>query len=286
MVAKSKQLQISVAHTLPGRLRLRLSHPQRSADKAQQMILSHPGVLSAVYTGSTISLLVHYDPEEIKPEEIILRAALSLSIDYQVKPVIIKASGSSTPLSALSIISGISLLIAHTLSLLSLKTGPKSVLQIICGLTTTAAVSEHIYLDFKSKGGFHPEVLSIGYLLSSFLRGNILRGATTAWTMTFARHLIEPPAKILKLYPKAIDPACDEQQCEYEAKISKELKTQDSVMGMLSQLPGLLINMYTDKQLTGEDRILKEIQKISSEHNDVLEGLENTQQGIRLQVGS
>ena len=57
-------------------------------------------------------------------------------------------------------------------------------------------------------------------------------------------------------------------------------------MGMLSQLPHLLIGMYTDNQLTAEDRIFKEIQIISDEHDDVLEGLEQLQQGIHLQVGS
>jgi hypothetical protein len=265
---------------------LRLSHSPQAADKIQYVILSHPGVLSAVYTGLTMSLLVHYDPVKIKPEEIILRAALSLSVDYQVRPVVIKSSNATAPISALPIISGMSLVMAHTLFLRPLKAKPSSVLQIICGLSTAAAVSEHIYLDFKAKGGFHPEVLSIGYLLSSFLRGNILKGATTAWIMTFARHLIEPPAKILKLEARATDPACDEQQCEYEAKIVKELTVQGGAMGMLSHLPGLLLGMYTDKQLTTEDRIFREIQKISSEHNDVLEGLEQAQHGIRLQVGS
>jgi hypothetical protein len=243
-------------------------------------------VLSAVYTDPTLSLLVQYDPAQIKPEEIILRAALCLSVDYHVKPIVIKTSNATTPLSALSIISGLSLLIVHTLSIFSLKTRPRSALQIICGLSTTAAVSEHIYLDFKAKGGFHPEVLSIGYLLSSFLRGNVLKGATTAWIMTFMRHLLEPPAKVLKLEARATDPTCDRQQCEYEAKVSRELTTQGGAMGMLSHLPNLLLSMYTDRQLTTEDRIFKEIQQISLEHNDVLEGLEHLQHGIRLQVGS
>ncbi len=159
-------------------------------------------------------------------------------------------------------------------------------LQVICGLGTTAAVSEHIYLDLKERGHFHPEVLSIGYLLSSFLRGNVLKGATTAWMMTFARHLLEPPNKVLKLQAKTMEPTCDSQQCEYEAKISRELTTPKGTVGTLAQLPNLLLSMYTDMQLTAEDRIFKEIQKLSQDHNDVLEGLEQLQHGIRLQVGS
>jgi len=281
-----KQLQITVGHTLPGRLRLRFSHPPREAGKTEHIVLSHPGVLSAVYTDPTLNLLVTYDPGNIAPEEIILRAALSLSADYQLQPIFINTSGARTPLSTLSIVSGLSILVAHTLSVFSVRTKPLSALQIICGLGTTAAVSEHIYLDLKDKGHFHPEVLSIGYLLSSFLRGNVLRGATTAWLMTFARHLVEPPAKVLKLEATAADSSCDEHQCEYEANISREVTTQGGTMGMLSQLPSLLLAMYTDRQLTAEDRIFQKIQKLSQEHNDVLEGLEQLQRGIRLRVGS
>lgn len=286
MATEARQLWVTVAHTVPGRLRLRLSHPPLKADKTQQIIQGHPGVLSAVYTDPTSSLLVFYDPGQVSLEEIIIRAALCLSVDYHVKPIVIKTSITRTPLSGLSIVSGATLLVAHTLSLFSTKTKQRSALQIICGLVTTAAVSEHIYLDFAAKGGFHPEVLSIGYLLSSFLRGNILKGATTAWIMTFARHLLEPPAKVLRLEARVTDPSCDEHQCEYEANISKELATQGGTMGILSHLPNLLLGMYTDRQLTAEDRIFKEIQKITLEHNDVLEGLEQLQHGIRVQVGS
>ncbi len=286
MADKSQQLQVTVAHTLPGRLRLRLSHPPQQAEQTERIVMGHTGVKSAVYSAPTSNLLVFYDPEEIALEEIILRTALCLSADYQLEPIIIKTSSAQTSLSPLSVFSGLSLLMAHTLSLLAVKTKSLAVLQLICGLGTTAAVSEHVYMDLKDKGRFHPEVLSIGYLLSSFLRGNVLKGATTAWIMTFARHLLEPPNKLLKLEAKAMEPSCDAQQCAYEARISRELTTQRGAMGMLSQLPNLLLGMYTDMQLTAEDRIFKEIQKLSRDHDEVLEGLEHMQHGIRLQVGS
>lgn len=285
MHAEPDQLQIAVAHTLPGRLRLRLSHPPQKAEKTVHMVKGHPGVQSATYTGQTQNLLLFYDPGQITLEEIVLRAALCLSADYQLKPISIKTSGGKVPLSTLSVFSGISLLAAHMLTLLYSKSKTLNALQMICGLGTTAAVTEHIYLDLKNKGRFHPEVLSIGYLLSSFLRGKTLKGATIAWVMTFARHLMEPPAKVLKLEATATDPACDAHQCEYEAKISREL-TARGYTGLINRLPQLLFGMYTDLQLTAEDRIFKEIQKLSLEHNDVLEGLENLNRGIRLKVGS
>jgi hypothetical protein len=200
--------------------------------------------------------------------------------------ILIKTADYSPPLSALSVLSGLSILTALTLLIFAAKTKTLSALERISGLGTAAAVSEHIYLDLEERGHFHPEALSIGYLISSFLGGNVLRGATTAWIMTFARHLLDPPNKVLRLEAMATDPACDAYQCEYEAKISTELTTQGGTMGLLSRLPNLLLGMYTDAQMTAEDRIFKEMQHLSREHNDVLEGLEHLQPGIRLQVGS
>jgi hypothetical protein len=53
----------------------------------------------------------------------------------------------------------------------------------------------------------------------------------------------------------------------------------------LSRLPYLILGIYADRLLTTEDRIFREMQQISSEHNDVIEGLEYLQRGIRLRVG-
>ena len=286
MPVDKKQIQLIIAHRLPGRLRLRLSHPPNNTSETVGMVLGHPAVRSAVYTKPTSNLLILFDAENVSMEEIILRTALCLSADHQFKPIIIETTGSGTPLSTLSIVAGLSILASHVLNLLEGKATSRSALKIICGLSTTAAVSEHIYLDMTGKAGFHPEALSIGYLLSSFLRGNVIRGATTAWIMTFARHILEPPSKVLKIEASAVDASCDADECAYKAIISRELTTGTGAMGILSHLPNLLLGMYTDTQLTAEDRIFKEIQKLSRDNDDILAGLEQRQGGIRLQVRS
>lgn len=286
MSVDTKQIQVTIAHKLPGRLRLRLSHPPNRRAETERMVMGHPCVKSAVYTEPTSNLLIFFDAEKVRMEEIILRTALCLSADHQFKPIIIETTGNGTPLSTLSIVAGLSILATHMLDFLTGKTKSRSALELICGLSTTAAISEHIYLDMTGKAGFHPEALSIGYLLSSFLRGNVIRGATTAWIMTFARHLLEPPSKVLKIEGSAVDPSCDSHQCAYEARISRVLSTGSGTMGILSHLPNLLLGMYTDTQLTAEDRIFKEIQKLSRDNDDILAGLEQLHGGIRLQVRS
>jgi hypothetical protein len=279
-------IQLIIAHKLPGRIRLRLSHPPNNITETVSMVLGHPAVRSAVYTEPTDNLLILFDAESVSMEEIVLRTALCLSADHQFRPVVIETTGNGTPLSPLSIVAGLSILASHMLNLLTGKIKLRSAFEIVSGLSTTAAVSEHIYLDMTGKAGFHPEVLSIGYLLSSFLRGNIIKGATTAWIMTFARHLLEPPSKVLKIEASTVDPSCDADECAYAARISRELIKGTGATGILSHLPNLLLGMYTDTQLTAEDRIFKEIQKLSRDNDDILAGLEQQHGGVRLQVRS
>lgn len=286
MPADKKPIQLIITHRLPGRLRLCLSHPPHNTTETVGMVLGHPAVRSAVYTELTSNLLILFDAENVSIEEIILRTALCLSADQQFKPIVIKTTDSGTPLSPLSIIAGLSILVSHLFNLFSGKAKSRSTFDIISGVSTAAAVSEHIYLDMTGKAGFHPEILSIGYLLSSFLRGNVIRGATTTWIMTFARHLLEPPTKVLKIEASAVDPSCDADECAYEASIFRELAIRTGTMDILSRLPYLLLGMYTNTQLTAEDRIFKEIQKLSRDNDDILAGLEQLHGGIRLQVRS
>jgi hypothetical protein len=100
---------------------------------------------------------------------------------------------------------------------------------------------------------------------------------------TFARHLLEPPVKDLKIEAEAIDPACDEDQCEFEAQISNR-QPHETPRQLLTRLPGFLIGLYRESNATIEDRIFREIWKLSDDHQNVLEGIENISRGIRLNI--
>jgi hypothetical protein len=272
-----------MAHKLPNRVRLRLSHPLKEPNKTVQNIEHHDGIRPIIYTPKTQNLLVNFDPREISLEEIIIRASLSFSTEYGLAPVMIKASQPKTSLSELSFLSGLTIVAGHLLKLFSSKSKAFQAVQFLSGLGTSIAVFEHTYSDLKQTGRFHPEVLSVGYLLASFIRGNLLKGATIAWVMTFARHLIEPPVKKLKIEAEAIDPECDEDQCEFEAKISSQ-QTSEAPANLLARLPSLLLGFYRDMNLAIEDPIFREIWKISEDHDNVLEGIENINKGIRLHI--
>ena len=279
----NRNLEIMLAHNLPERVRLRLSHPLKDPYNTIRNIEGHAGVKHIIYTAMTQNILATFDRRLITLEEIIIRVALAFSAEHELAPTTIKGSQPQTSLSELSFLSGMTLIAGHLSKLLSSESRTTHVVQLISGIGTLIAVLEHTYADLKQTGRFHPEVLSVGYLLASFIRKNTLKGATIAWITTFARHLLEAPTKELKIEAEAIDPECDENQCEFEATIyNQQLSAAPSAL--LARIPSFLIGLYSDMNLKIEDRIFREIWKLSDDHDNVLEGIENNSKGIRLHI--
>jgi hypothetical protein len=276
-------LNIFIAHSLPGRLRIRFSHPFRKEGDLVGIIKRHPGIFFVAYTSVTRNLVVKYDPTDITTEEIILRASLAFSKDYDLRPVQIQSAERNVALGNLSLYAGVSLTISHVFNLIFTKTQKFRALNMISGIMTLAAVLDHVYQDLKEKGQFHPEVFSLYYLLLSLIRGNVLKGATITWFLTFARHLIEMPAGSLVVKTVKSDASCQEQHCEYEVTVSKR-SINGTMCNLLHILPQLALNTYRDVNSTLEDSLLQQIMAVAESHNEVIEGLENLKQGILLKV--
>ncbi|MGD8298752.1 MAG: hypothetical protein PVG67_20285, partial [Desulfobacterales bacterium] len=85
-------INIVIAHTLPGRLRIRFSHPFRKQEDLAEIIKKHAGVIFARYTAVTQNLVVKYNPKDITTEEVILRASLAFSVEYDLCPVQIQSA--------------------------------------------------------------------------------------------------------------------------------------------------------------------------------------------------
>jgi hypothetical protein len=150
-------------------------------------------------------------------------------------------------------------------------------------VTTLAAVLDHVYQDLKQKRQFHPEVFSLYYLVLAFIRGDVLKGATFTWFLTFARHMLEVPAGSLVVKTIKSDPTCHIRHCEYEVTVSKE-KTDSTLGTFLQSLPKMVLNTYRDIDATLEDNLLQQIMSVAESHDEVLEGLKNLKQGILLKV--
>lgn len=278
-------LTILIAHSLPGRLRIRFSHPFRKEDNVENIIKRHPGTIFAAYTSLTQNLLVKYDPKDITTEEIIIRASLAFSKDYNLCPVHIQSAERGIVLGNLALYAGFGLAISHVLNLIFARSQKLRTLNMISGFTTLTAVLDHVYQDLKEKKQFHPEVFSLYYLILSLIRGNVLKGATITWFLTFARHLVDMPAGSLVVKTVKSDSVCQAQNCEYEITVSK--KPTNLTMGnLLHILPQLALKTYRDINSTLEDSLLQQIMAVAESHNEVIEGLENLKKGILLKVES
>jgi hypothetical protein len=133
-------LTIVISHLLPGRLRIRFSHPISNEIGLTGIIKRHPGISAAAYTSITQNLVVTYDPDEISTEEIILRASLAFSKDYDLCPVQIKSAERSVALGNLSLYSGVSLIVNHVFNLIFVKSQKLATLNMISGVVTLTAV--------------------------------------------------------------------------------------------------------------------------------------------------
>jgi hypothetical protein len=280
-----ENLELIIAHRLPGRIRLRLSNSPKQANQLEDHIQSHAGVESIKYTDATRNLLIRFDQSEITHQEIILRAGLSLSMDYDMSPVRIRIQKKNQSLGNLSTLAFAVLAANHTWQLFSSKAGGLGGFQVVTGVATLAAVMEHVVQDFRGKGYFHPEVFSVYYLLLSFIRGNVLKGSTITWFMTFGRHLLEAPANTLLMTPEKTGPNCDIHQCEYEVTVKNE-ENSNRLLKLIHSIPNMLFKAYKDMNfsLVLEDTFVKQMEDVAESHDDVIEGFGNINQGFYLKM--
>ncbi|MBT8369015.1 MAG: hypothetical protein KJP23_30350 [Deltaproteobacteria bacterium] len=278
-------LELIVVHRLAGRIRLRFSHSPKLPDRMVDQIQGHAGVDSVKYTAETENLLIHFDQGEITPQEILLRAGLSLSRDFDMSPVRVRIQTTNQSVGPLSVLAFAVLTVNHVLHLFSTQNRESIFFQYVAGGTTLASVMEHVVQDFSNKGYLHPEVFSVYYLVLSFFRGDVLKASTITWFLTFGRHLLELPANTLLLIPEETDPACDIHHCEYEVTVRNENEANWLVKTMHT-LPAMLYKAYKKMNLgmVLEDTLIEQMEHVADSHDDIIEGLENIEKGFYLKV--
>jgi hypothetical protein len=66
------ELTVTLAHALPGRLRLRLSIAPRDTNRFLDAISAHDGLKAVTYTPVTRSVLIRYQTGHLTAEELLL----------------------------------------------------------------------------------------------------------------------------------------------------------------------------------------------------------------------
>jgi len=270
---------LTIVHALPGRVRVRLSAPPADPQRLVEAVREHEGMGAIRYTPVTRSVLVRHDPREIVREEVVLRIATAWAIDLGGEPVRVLAQPERHDFSNLSLLSA-GLIAASLVSRLGRGAGATPLLERAAGLSTAAAVAEHAWRDVREEGAIHPEVLSIGYLVSAFIRGNFFKASVITWFTTFGRHLLDAPRRGVRVTPVPIREGSDEEP-QYEIRVSRDmdLPERERIVGSIQALLKFAI---TGGAAHGERNLVDELRDVSRIHGEVVEGLGQTRHGMPL----
>lgn len=271
------KLRISVKHALPGRLRLQLSHPPVNWSENKMWVTKHEGINSVYYSEVSRTLLIYYDTRIVSQEEIILRAGLALSVEYTMAPVIIEKKEREEALDGLVYLSGAAIALGFITQAAGLMSRQ---LPLAAGALTAAAIINHGRKEIKKSGVFDPEVLSIIYLIPSLLNNNVLKASSITWLASFGRHFLFSGEEHLVL--KAVKVKTDTNEPTFDVAVCTE-KTHVNYKKVLQMIPVIIADGFLGMGLSNTNMIGR-MKKISSSHNEQLEGLEGTNSRIFLKI--
>jgi hypothetical protein len=147
---------------------------------------------------------------------------------------------------------------------------------------TAYAVLDHAWSDIRKQGTFHPEVLSLVYLLISMIRKNYLSAAAFTWITVFGRHLIQRPPNAVELSPKPV-PGKKGAKPIFEVSVSRAAAESDKT-AVLGLLPAVIRYALMGDASVLQGNLLDGIRDVSDEHDDVLHGLGDYAQGIPIKI--
>jgi len=270
---------LTMVHAIPGRVRVRLSAPPNDPDRLVDAVAEHAGMPLIRYTPATRSILVRHDPREIVREEVVLRIATAWSVDQGGVPIRVLAQPERHDFSNLSVLSA-ALIGASLLLRLGRGSGAAPLLERAAGVCTAAAVTEHAWRDVREHGTIHPEVLSLGYLVSAFFRGNFLKASAITWFTTFGRHLLDAPRRGVIVRPvQAAGGEGEEPRLEIIVGPDHDLPERERIVGSIQ---ALLKFALTGGAAHGERNLVDELRDVSRIHGEVVEGLGQARSGMPL----
>lgn len=273
---------VSILHNIPGRIRVCISWPPKNIERFEKGILLHKGIESVKYNPITKSLLIYYNPTLVSQMELVIRVAISLSLDYNLIKVSICNNSSMKGLHTWDCYSGISLLAAWYAKIMGGSLQVQNGLNWNASVSTIAAILKHAYLEVKNNGMYDLEVLSIIYLINATLKGNLLVGATITWLATFTRHLLEYQDDGIVLTAFKV---CEEESnfTYYDVAIRQENDSDalKKAIQIISNSLNKLVGTYSNSK---EIALKNQIKMVSKDHGNILEGIRNINDRIYLRL--
>jgi hypothetical protein len=278
MIASTKPV-VTVVHSLPGRVRARLSVAPGDVQRMLAGVREHPGMVSISFSPITRSILARFVPHEISQEEIVLRIAFHLSLDCGSVPVRLLAEPEQrSALGGSAAVSAAALALSLMMHGLKRVKGSPTRWDWLAGLGTAWAVVDHAQKELRERRTFDPEVLSLAYLIAAFVRGNFLTASVVTWLASFGRHLVALPPTGVQVRPMEVR-GRGNGAARYEVMIGPDVDAPERVR-VLSALQGLLKYAITGGGAHPFRNLLEELRDVSKVHGEVLEGFGRMPQGI------
>ncbi|MFP4499672.1 MAG: hypothetical protein ACLFTT_01610 [Candidatus Hydrogenedentota bacterium] len=270
------QLEVSIVHTLPGRIRLRLSRPPRDVTTFTGHVLGHAGLDTVEYNPVSRSVLLQFDPDDVHREEVVLRAAAAFALEYSLAAVRV-VEPIKPPLTAPAAFYSALLLAGAGAARLLGSAAFVARMDRLAALGTAGAVIDHGWTELRERGYFDPEVLAVTYLGSTALYGHYLRASLMTWFITFGRHLFESPPLGVRVQLRE-QGRCEHGEMQYEIVIASDVQTPERVrlLGALQELVRETV-IGADGQAAN---LFRGLHEVSRKHANVVDGLGAMQHGI------
>lgn len=266
--------QIAIRHSIPGRLRMRISPNPSNVQELIDAVDGHDGIEKISFSPKTGSLLTLFDSRRVTTEEIVLRAATALSLQHNLSSVLILTISDRKSITPASLYAATALGVAFLSGPFGLKNTMKTGIELVAGLSTAGAVIEHGWSEYIEKGYFDPELISILYLINAFMKGNILPAALFTWITSFGRHLFDPIQQGVTVRP--IPSEDDSGKSSYRIVLSQEKNSRDP-RRLLTLIPSFMKYAFGGGQGAG---LLESFRTVSSLHDEIIHGLGTSRDGI------
>lgn len=268
---------VVIAHELPGRIRLRLGRPPRSVEEMMASVHRHDGIRDVRFNPVTRSLLVHYNPALVNAVEILVRVAIFLSLNFQNASISISQAAHNDSLQPIDYYAGSSLALAAIAR--AAAGGWAQALEYHAGAATMVSVLKHAWQEVADEGVYHPEVISVMYLLNSMLRGRALTATAVTWLATFGRHLLSAAGEQCRLQAEAV--ASDAGEGYIDVMVQPMRAPQANPLRLVVAGLGSFIGL---EQRDGQNSILQRVSKMSATHGNVLEGIGREPQRVYMRL--
>jgi hypothetical protein len=245
-------------------------------------VKNHPGIQQIQFNPHTNSILINFDNHETSQEELIIRVAVFISLENEFSPVQVFSDIKLSEMSDSAFLSGFLILISLAGRVLPQLSTFRSMIDWIAGMGTAYSIFDHGYKEFRERGNFDPEVLSVLYLLSSFSQGKFLPATFLTWIATYGRHLVRYSAQNVEIQPRRVESASkDKHQYEVASEPISRLPGQRMLFRFL---PLLIMNAAMGDRGRIEGTLMDEMRKVSVDHGEILEGFGKFKNGIPIRM--